>query len=40
MLLFTVTGLSQGVLDGQVTPAEAFTTIDYTLDRAMRLSIA
>ena len=36
LLMLTVTGLSQGVLDGQVTPAEAFKTIDYTLDRAIR----
>ena len=36
LLIFTVTGLSQGVLDGQVTPTEAFNTIDYALDRAMR----
>ncbi len=35
-LMFTVTGLSQGVLDGQVTSQEAFRTIDYALDRAMR----
>jgi len=36
LLMFTVTGLSQGVLAGQVTPADAFKTIDYTLDRAIR----
>jgi TetR/AcrR family transcriptional regulator, transcriptional repressor of bet genes len=35
VLLVVVTGLSQGVLDGQITAAEAFTTIDYALDRAM-----
>ena len=31
VLMLTVTGLSQGVLDGQVTKAEAFRTIDYSL---------
>jgi AcrR family transcriptional regulator len=36
LLIFTVTGLSQGVLDGQVTPTQAFATIDYALDRALR----
>jgi TetR/AcrR family transcriptional repressor of bet genes len=36
LLLVTVTGLSQGVLDGQITPTEAFNTIDYALDRALR----
>ncbi len=36
VLMLTVTGLSQGVLDSQVTKAEAFRTIDYTLDRAIR----
>ena len=36
VLLVVVTGLSQGVLDGQITAAEAFTTIDYALDRAIR----
>jgi hypothetical protein len=35
-LLVTVTGLSQGVLDGQVTADEAFATIDYALDRVIR----
>ena len=35
-LLLMVSGLSQGVLDGQITTDEAFTAIDYTLDRAMR----
>ena len=34
--MLTVTGLSQGVLDGQLTKAEAFRTIDYALDRAIR----
>ena len=36
LLLVMTTGLSQGVLDGQVTAAEAFTAIDYALDRALR----
>lgn len=36
LLLMTVTGLSQGVLDGQVTANEAFDTIDYALDRVLR----
>jgi hypothetical protein len=36
ILLVTVTGLSQGVLDGQITPEEAFDTIDYVLDRSLR----
>lgn len=36
VLLTLVTGVSQGVLDGQITPAEAFATIDYALDRALR----
>ena len=36
VLLVVVTGLSQGVLDGQITPHEAFTSIDYALDRAIR----
>lgn len=36
ILLVVVTGLSQGVLDGQITAAEAFATIDYSLDRAIR----
>jgi AcrR family transcriptional regulator len=36
VLLTIVTGLSQGVLDGQITAADAFQTIDYALDRALR----
>ncbi len=36
VLLVIVTGLSQGVLDGQVTADEAFAAIDYALDRALR----
>ncbi len=36
VLLVVVTGLSQGVLDGQITAADAFATIDYSLDRAIR----
>jgi AcrR family transcriptional regulator len=36
VLLTLVTGVSQGILDGQITPAEAFATIDYALDRALR----
>lgn len=36
ILLTVVTGLSQGVLDGQITTADAFTLIDYALDRALR----
>ena len=36
LLLMTVTGLSQGVLDGQLTATEAFETIDYALDRVLR----
>ena len=36
ILLVIVTGLSQGVLDGQITSADAFNAIDYTLDRALR----
>lgn len=35
-LLVMVTGLSQGVLDGQLTADDAFATIDYALDRALR----
>jgi AcrR family transcriptional regulator len=38
VLLMTVTGLSQGVLDGQLTSDEAFAAIDYSLDRALRES--
>jgi hypothetical protein len=30
-----VTGLSQGVLDGQLSAEEAFASIDYSLDRAL-----
>jgi AcrR family transcriptional regulator len=36
ILLMIVTGVSQGVLDGQITAADAFATIDYALDRALR----
>jgi TetR/AcrR family transcriptional repressor of bet genes len=36
ILLTIVTGLSQGALSGQMTAAEAFKTIDYALDRALR----
>jgi hypothetical protein len=36
MLLVIVTGLSQGVLDGQMTAADAFKSINYALDRALR----
>ena len=36
ILLVVVTGLSQGVLDGQITAAEAFATIDYSLEHAVR----
>jgi len=36
ILLVVVTGLSQGVLDGQITPTDAFNSIDYALDRALR----
>lgn len=36
ILLVVVIGLSQGVLDGQITPHEAFASIDYSLDRAIR----
>jgi TetR/AcrR family transcriptional regulator, transcriptional repressor of bet genes len=36
VLLMIVTGVSQGVLDGQITTADAFATIDYALDRALR----
>lgn len=34
-LLVMVTGLAQGVLDGQLTADEAFAAIDYSLDRAL-----
>jgi TetR/AcrR family transcriptional regulator, transcriptional repressor of bet genes len=36
ILVVIVIGLSQGVLDGQITPADAFESIDYALDRALR----
>jgi len=36
ILVVIVTGLSQGVLDGQITAADAFESIDYALDRALR----
>jgi TetR/AcrR family transcriptional repressor of bet genes len=36
VLLVVVTGLSQGVLDGQITPADAFDVIDYSLNRAVQ----
>jgi TetR/AcrR family transcriptional regulator, transcriptional repressor of bet genes len=36
LLLVIVTGLSQGVLDGQVAADEAFDAIDYALDRVLR----
>lgn len=35
-LMVMVTGLAQGVLDGQLTADEAFAAIDYSLDRALR----
>lgn len=35
ILLTVVTGLSQGVLDGQITATDAFASIDYALDRAL-----
>lgn len=35
LLLVLVPGLSQGVLDGQITAAAAFESIDYALDRAL-----
>ncbi len=34
-LLVMVTGLAQGVLDGQLTADEAFAAIDYSIDRAL-----
>ena len=34
-LTVMVTGLAQGVLDGQLTTADAFRSIDYSLDRAL-----
>jgi TetR/AcrR family transcriptional regulator, transcriptional repressor of bet genes len=36
VMLVIVTGLSQGVLDGQITAADAFNAIDYALSRALR----
>lgn len=36
ILLVVVTGLAQGVLDGQITPEDAFDAIDYSLSRALR----
>jgi AcrR family transcriptional regulator len=36
ILLVIVTGLAQGVLDGQITAADAFDAIDYVLNRALR----
>lgn len=36
ILLMIVTGVSQAVLDGQISVADAFDTIDYALDRALR----
>ena len=36
ILLVMLTGLSQGVLDGQLTVEDAFATIDYALDRAIK----
>lgn len=30
-----VTGLAQGVLDGQLIADDAFAAIDYSLDRAL-----
>jgi TetR/AcrR family transcriptional repressor of bet genes len=36
VLLVTVTGLSQAVLDGQVSEDEALAAIDYALDRSLR----
>jgi AcrR family transcriptional regulator len=36
VLVVTVPGLAQAVLDGQVTVEEAFRTIDYSLDRVLR----
>lgn len=34
-LMVMVTGLAQGVLDGQLTAGDAFEAIDYSLDRAL-----
>lgn len=34
-LMVMVTGLAQGVLDGQLTAADSFDAIDYSLDRAL-----
>src|SRR5262245_39366954 len=36
ILLMVDTGVSQGVLDGQITVERGFETIDYALDRALR----
>ena len=36
VLLVMVAGLSEGVLDGQITADEAFAVIDYSLGRALR----
>jgi AcrR family transcriptional regulator len=36
ILLMVVTGVSQAVLDGQITVEGAFATIDYALDRSAR----
>jgi len=35
-LMVMVPGLAEGVLDGQLTADEAFATIDYSIERAMR----
>lgn len=39
-LMVMLTGLAQGVLDGQLTADDAFATIDYSLDRALLPSTA
>jgi hypothetical protein len=36
VLVTLVTGLSQGVLDGQLTADQAFDTVDYSLARVLR----
>jgi len=36
VLLVMVAGLSEGVLDGQITADEAYAVIDYSLGRALR----
>ena len=36
LLLAAVPGLAQGVLDGSLTPTQAFSVLDYALDRALR----